>query len=194
MAEEFALDQVFGNRGAVHFDEHLVLAQALRVDGMGHQFLPRARLAVDQHAAVGRRHELNLLAQRLHRNAFAFDHAARRELLLELTVFLLHLPGIDGILDQDEGLVDRERLFEEVVGAQFGGAHRGFDGAVAGDHDDFGSIFEIANLLQRFEAVHSGQPDIEQHDIEGASCAERPGRPRRCRRPRPCSLRPRARP
>jgi hypothetical protein len=30
----------------------------------------------------------------------------RGELLFELTVFLLHLPGIDGMLDQGEGLVD----------------------------------------------------------------------------------------
>ena len=51
-------------------------AQALRVDGVGHQFFARAGLAINQHAAVGRRHELNLLAQRLHGNALADDHAA----------------------------------------------------------------------------------------------------------------------
>ena len=100
MAEQLALDQVFGNRGAVHFDKHLVLAQALRMDGMGHQFFPRARLAINQHPAVGRRHEQNLLAQCFHRNALPYDHAARSELLFEFAVFLLHLPGIDGILDR----------------------------------------------------------------------------------------------
>ena len=72
------------------------------------------------------------------------------------------------MLDQDEGLVDGERFFEKVVSAQLGGAHRGFDGAVAGDHDDLGGILEVANLLQGFEAVHSGQPDVEQDDVEGA--------------------------
>ncbi len=75
MAEQFALDQVFGNGGAVHFDKHLVLAQALGMDGVGDQFFAGARLAVDQHAAVGGRHEPNLLAQGLHGDAVAHDHA-----------------------------------------------------------------------------------------------------------------------
>ena len=72
------------------------------------------------------------------------------------------------MLDQGEGLVDGERLFEKVVSAHFGGAHRGLDGAVAGDHDDFGSIVEVTDLVQSFKAVHPGQPDVKQHHIEGA--------------------------
>ena len=137
------------------------------MDGVGHQFFPRSRFAVNQHPAVGRRHEQNLLAQRFHGDAFPFDHAARGKLFFELTVFLLHLPGIDGMLDQGERLIDGERLFEKVVSPQFGGAHRGFDGAVARDHDDFGSIVEVTDLVQSFQAVHPGQPDVKQHDVEG---------------------------
>src|SRR5580765_2692414 len=53
VSEELALNQVFGNRGAVNFDESLVLAQALRMDRMGHEFLASARFTVDQHAAIG---------------------------------------------------------------------------------------------------------------------------------------------
>ncbi len=117
-----------------------------------------------------------------------------RELFLEFAVFLPHLLGIDGVLDQDERLVDGERLFQEVVGAQLGGAHRGFDGAVAGDHDDLGSILELPDLLQSFQAIHSRQPDIEQHHVEGAFAQRVQAGFAAVRAPRLCSLRPRARP
>ena len=36
MAEELALDQVFGNGGAIHLDESLIFAQALEVNGVGY--------------------------------------------------------------------------------------------------------------------------------------------------------------
>ena len=31
-----------------------------------------------------------------------------------------------------------------------------------------GAFSRSLNLLQGFEAVHAGQPDVEQHDVEGA--------------------------
>ena len=48
---------------------------------------------------------------------------------------------------------------------ELSGAHRGLDVAVAGDHDDFGMIFALYQLLQRFQAVDARKPDIEQHDV-----------------------------
>ena len=77
MAEQLALDQVFGNGGAVHFDERLGGARAAGMNGVRHQFLAGAALAVDQHAAVGGGHQGELLPQRLHGNAFADDLRAR---------------------------------------------------------------------------------------------------------------------
>ena len=70
VAEQLALDQLLRNGGAVHLDEGLFGAQALGVDGVGHQLLARAALAVDQDAAVGGGHQRDLLAQRLHRRRF----------------------------------------------------------------------------------------------------------------------------
>ena len=60
------------------------------------------------------------------------------ELAGELLVVVAELAGVDGVREDDEGAVEREWLFEEVVGAELGGADGGFDGAVAGDDDDFG--------------------------------------------------------
>ena len=88
------------------------------------------------------------------------------QLLLQVDVLAVQFLGLDRVLDQDQSLLERERFFQEVVCAKFRRAHRGLDGAVAGDHDDFRRIVELANLLQRLEAVDAGQPDIEQHHVK----------------------------
>ena len=77
------------------------------------------------------------------------------------------LAGLHRVLEDDEGAVEGERLFEEVVGAELGGAHGGLDGAVAGDDDDLGRTGRPhpADLGEDVEAVAVGQPDVEQDDI-----------------------------
>ena len=78
IAEEFRLDVRLGDGGAVQLDEDAVAAQALGMNGARDEFLAGAGFAVDEHAAVGRRHEANLLAQRLDGNAFAGEHRTPR--------------------------------------------------------------------------------------------------------------------
>ncbi len=53
LAEQFALDGIFGNRGAIYLHKHFIFAQAAGMDGVRDQFLAGARLAIDQDAAVG---------------------------------------------------------------------------------------------------------------------------------------------
>ena len=95
MAEELAFNQVFGNGGAIYFYKHFVFAQALRVDGAGDQLFSRARLAVNEHAAVGGSHQLDLLPQRLYRNAVADDDAVGSELPLEFAVLSAQAVGVN---------------------------------------------------------------------------------------------------
>ena len=71
--------------------------------------------------------------------------------------------GFDRVLDQDQRLVNGERFLQEVVSAEFGGAHGSFNRAVARDHDHFGRVIHLADSFQCFQAIHGGQPDIEQH-------------------------------
>src|SRR5262249_44406403 len=74
--------------------------------------------------------------------------------------------GINRILDQDKSLVDREWLFQKVVRTQLCGAHRRLNRPVPRNHNDLGSVFLFANPFQRFQAVDSGQPDIQQYHVE----------------------------
>src|SRR5882757_6349810 len=156
MPEQLAFYQVFGDGSAVDLDKSFILAQALRVDSMRHQFFTGARLAVNEDASVGWCHEADLLAKGFHRNAVADDYAFRLKLLAQVAIFMTQTASFRRILYEDEGLLQGERLLREIVGSQFGGANRGFDRAMAGDHDDLGRVLECADFFQRLQAIHTG--------------------------------------
>ena len=61
MPEQLAFDEPGGQGRAVHLDERLVPAPAVRVDGPREQFLAGAGLAIDEHGGVGRRHAGDLV-------------------------------------------------------------------------------------------------------------------------------------
>ena len=65
VAEELGFDVVLGDGGAVQLNKDAVAAQALGMDGAGDELLASAGLAEDEHAAVGRGHQFNLLAKSL---------------------------------------------------------------------------------------------------------------------------------
>ena len=57
-----------------------------------------------------------------------------QRLRAQLAVLAREARLLERVLDREQQLVERERLLEEVVGAELGGAHRGLDRAVAGHH------------------------------------------------------------
>ena len=74
-------------RGAVEGHEGLVLARAVLMDGLGHQLLAGAGLALDQHAGVGRGDPLQPVDDVVHLRAVA-DDALEAEFLVEPAVQL----------------------------------------------------------------------------------------------------------
>ncbi len=169
IAEELGFDVVLGDGGAVELNEHAVFAQAFGMHGARDELFAGAAFAEDEHAAIGGSHELDLLAKGFHGDAGAAQGAFDGELSRELLVVLAHLPRLHRVFEDDEGAGKRERLFEEVVGAEFGGADGGLDGAVAADDDDLRDVGGVhpADLAESFEAVAIRQPDVEQHDVVG---------------------------
>ncbi len=138
------------------------------MDGMGHQLFARTRLAVNQHASVCGRHDRNLLAQRLHGDAFTHDHALGLELFFEFRILQAEPVRFQGVFQDDESLVQRKRFFQKVKSAQLGCTDSGFNGCMAGDHDYLRRSVQLPYAFQRVQPVYSGEPYVEQHDLASA--------------------------
>src|SRR5579871_5317186 len=143
MPEELAFNEVFGNGGAIDLNIHGIFAKALSVNGACHKFLASAGFAVNQHAAVGRRHQRDLLAECFDGNAVAHNDAAGLKLLLVIEILAAQSLGFDRVLDHDQRALNGKRLLQEVEGTQFGGAYRLLDVAVPGDDDDLGVVLAL---------------------------------------------------
>src|ERR1700721_2477880 len=96
----------FRDGGAVELYKHSIAAQAFSVNGTRDELLAGACLAVS-------------------------EHSGGAELALELFVLSAEAARFDGILDSDEGTLERERLLKKVVGAKLGGFYGGFNGGWA---------------------------------------------------------------
>ena len=88
-----------------------------RVDRPRDQFLAGAVLAVDQHAAVGRRRHRHLLAQLAHRVALAHHRLRAIDARAQRAILGLEPALPQRVADDEHGLVERERLLDEVEGA-----------------------------------------------------------------------------
>ena len=90
------------------------------------------------------------------------DAGAQREVLR------LEMPLAQRVADDQDGLLERQRLLDEVEGAHLDRAHGRLDVAVAGDDDHLRVDLPLAHARQRRQAIHAGQPDVEDDDVEGA--------------------------
>ena len=73
MAEQFAFQKCFGNRGAIDFHQRAIGAQTPRVYHVRQNFLAHAALAADQHACLGRSDQRGIVKNGLHQRAARDD-------------------------------------------------------------------------------------------------------------------------
>src|SRR5438270_8113570 len=165
MTEQFRLDQLFGNRRAVDVDERLIGARRQSMQRSRDDLFAAAVFAVDQHAARRRRRAANLLLEFFHRLAFADEQLFERELATQIANLFAQLAIGERVIHGQKYALERERLLEEVVGAEARRPHGTIDVAVAGDDDHR----RCAGRLQSFEdgeSVDAGKPEIENGEIE----------------------------
>ena len=165
MAEELALDQLRGNRGAVHFDEGLFPAGRVLVQGAGDQLLAGAVLAPDQHPGVGRADPPDELTHPLERRALPDHRVADIEHPLQLAILHRERGMLEGIPQGDQELVGVEGLLEEVECAPAGRLDRGRDGAVARDHHHGRRRIQLAQPAQGVEPIEAGHLHVEQDHV-----------------------------
>ena len=168
VAEQLALEQRLGQRGAVQLHERALGARAALVDRGRDQLLAGAALAGDQHAGARRRDLRDGLEHLLHRRGVA-DDVREAVLLGQPLAQLARLRAQPALLqlalDHDGQLVDVDRLGQVVGGARAHGRDRGLDRAERGHHDHRQVGVALAQACQQLDAVHAGHLQVGEHQV-----------------------------
>jgi len=138
MTEQFTLQKIFRDRAAINGNQWVVPAGAVEMDRLGHQFLARAALAVNQNGTVR-------VGDLLDRTEHFLHAVAVTQQLSQIVLLLQVVPEMDilcfklgigyGTLDGDFNQVVLEGFGNKVESAQFHRLHGVTDGAVSGDDD-----------------------------------------------------------
>ena len=168
VAEQFAFQKLFGNRGAIDGEKRLRRAVAVMIDRAGYQFLARAAFAGDERGRVGCGNLADEFENALHRSAAADD--------AEFVIFrfeerrvgddLLHVArGLERIGNDFLELGNVKRLEQIIVSAEL---HR-FDGglrrAVSRHQNDEQLGIGDADFTEGFHAGHAGHAHVHQHEV-----------------------------
>src|SRR6266404_5230597 len=126
VAKEFRFDQFRGNSRAIQRDEWMLVARRFLMDGARNEFLASAGLAKNANARFTRRYAFNL------RDEFFYRWAGAHKFMLsqpvtQLAVFFFKPREVQGIFNGDEQFLRRERFFQKIKRAEFGGLHRHFN-------------------------------------------------------------------
>ena len=168
VAEQLGLEQLFGQRRAVHRDERPVAPGALRVDRAGGDLLAGAALAFDQHRHVAVGHLLDEPRHGAHGFGIAHQQArvrARLQPQPQLVVLGHHRLELQGFLHQRPQPLHVNRLGQVIVSALL---HR-LDGALdrpEGGHQDEQRVAAVRpDLRQQFQAAEAGHLDVRDHQV-----------------------------
>ncbi len=170
VSEEFAFDQVFRQRPAVHGHERAVDPQAQLVNAAGDEFLAGARFALNHHGRIGRRDFVDERLHPSHRGRFA-DQAGAAFHAFELP-FQRHSFAGEGQLfahplEHVGDLEELARFGQKVVGAAAEGLDGLFHAAVARADDDFGVGGGFLDVIDDVPAAEAGHAEIDDGHVEG---------------------------
>ena len=168
VAEQFALQQRFGQRTAGDFDERPVAATAAAVNRPGDHRLAGAALARDQHRGPGVGNAVDHVEDALHAVIVTddvFQAEARVELGLEPFVLLDDLALRQGPVDRHLQLLVHQRLGEQVECAGSQGLNADLHRAVARDQNHRQTRMVATAVLQNLEPVPVTQTNVGQDQV-----------------------------
>ena len=175
VAEQLALDELGGNRRAIHFDEGARGERAFAMDVLGEQLLAGSRLARQQHASIRSRNLCRLHDGMLERGA-APDHPRTVANHLAVALVLeLQIRSLESVLHDQEHPIARERLLEKVERATARRLDCVANRPVARDHDCRRRIVALPERPQEIDAVAVRKPHIQQIQIGRPQAALRAG-------------------
>ena len=175
VAEQLALEQLLGQRRAVHLHEPVVAAVRQLVRGARDDLLAHAALAVDQDRDVGVGDLLEDLLDPGHLLAGPQESRALARLDLaqpvaQVLALALQVLDLEHLLERDLELFFLEGLVDVVGRAEVHGVDHGARLADDGQHDHGHLGQELLDLAERLDAVDARHHDVE-HDHVGPRAA-----------------------
>ena len=129
-------------------------------------FLAAARFAGDEHGGLVLRDPRGVVTKLLNRSTRSERIVERRDASSEADVLALEIRRLERTLHRDEQLRYRQRLLDEIVGAEARRLDSGFHRSVSGHHDHgYVDVSVRRPLLQQRDTVRVRHPDVEQHEI-----------------------------
>ena len=163
VAEQFAFEQRFGNRGAVDADVIRLAPPAQMVQRAGDEFLAGAALAENQNARVGLRDGLDQFPQFPHPRRFA-DNLVERDRFTgaraQRGVFPQEPVAFGAPRHGVEQFLGRKRLGDVVNRAGLDGFDGELGRRVGGDHEHGQIRPLVARPGQKIVAAHPAEPRI----------------------------------
>ena len=127
MPEQLTFDQGLRNGGTIHRDKLSSGSCALQMDGPGHKLFPCPVFPPDQHAAIGRSGCFDQLPQLLHRGRLSHQLELPLDRSPECPVLLFQPVLIQSMFDAQRDILERQGLFNIVIGPQLDRFDRRFD-------------------------------------------------------------------
>ena len=165
VAEKLRFDELLGDGRAVDLDEGFVRPLRMGMNGPGYQFLTGPVLASNQDPSRSRCGDTDLFLEQSDRFAIADHLVFLGDACFQGAVFFHQLADSQGILYRKQQLFQGQGFFDEIIGAQLGRFHGGFNGAVTAHHDDQLIWGDLADLPQGFDPVNPRHPDVEQNQV-----------------------------
>jgi hypothetical protein len=165
VAEQLRLDQVVGDRRAVHLHEPLTRAKAVAMDGARHQLLADAALASDEDGCRRRRCATDGVEHTTERWPLADEVVASLLRLAQRDVLVNQTMPVERVAYGDEDALGGERLLDEIEGTELRRLDRRAHCRVSRNHHDGQRLVGALQPLQHFEAVHTWHLDIEEDEI-----------------------------
>jgi hypothetical protein len=171
VAEEFGLNELGGDGGAIQRDEGVFVAWRLFVDGACNEFFAGAGFAKDADAGFAGGDAINL------REEFGHCRARTHELVLaetvaEFTVLVLEAREFESVFYSKEQLIGGERLFEEIESAETRGFDSHFDVGLAGDQNNGSLQARFFEFFEEFHAGFAGHDDVGEDEVEALGLQE----------------------
>ena len=165
--EQLRLEQLGGQRGAIHLDERPVAAERGGIERPRDKLLADAALAAHEHGDVGVGDAIDQLADFGHLLAVAEEQVVlllRLQLLAQRGDLSTELPLLQRVGERHLEIGCVEWLAHEIRSAELHRLHDRCRASLTRDDDDGDLAIDLLQSRERLESVHrAGDHDVENH-------------------------------